>query len=76
MSDGMDSPIYVEESGMRFGPFDPEYFFHVEKAREYQKYYSQGVKVTEFVYSTVAGITYNGKRKKGAACPAPPAGRV
>lgn len=40
--------IFIEESGMNFGPFSNENFFYVEKSKVYEKH-RQGLKMAEFV---------------------------
>ena len=40
---------YIEESGMKFGPFPAETVFHIEKSPQYTVM-QHGMRITEFIY--------------------------
>ncbi len=51
-------PITITESGMKFGPFEPDECFHVE-ARKVYKAIQDGVKMAEFLWLRTNGNTDN-----------------
>ncbi|MDP2607760.1 MULTISPECIES: hypothetical protein [unclassified Oceanobacter] len=48
--------MIIEESGLRFGPFNPEQIFHIEKSSFVSSRLStNGIKICEFVYLSELG---------------------
>jgi hypothetical protein len=48
--------MIIEESGLRFGPFNPEQIFHIEKSSFVSSRLStNGIKICEFVYLSESG---------------------
>lgn len=45
----MRENVFLTESGMTFGPFDADCFYHIEKAEEWKKLYDNGCKISECV---------------------------
>ena len=58
----------VDESGMRFGPFDKENLFEIEKSELYRRI-ENGVKVVEFIFTANDGSCYAVEAKSSSPRP-------